>query len=52
MGQSSFKWMVIYADGTMVVVISTQEDLPNVVDFAYGNIVSIVQVSFADGGIR
>lgn len=52
MGQSSFRWVVTFDDATTIVVTSTQEDLPNVVDFADKHIISIVCVCFADGGIR
>jgi len=46
MGQSSFRWVVTFGDTTTIVVISTPEDLPNVVDFSE-DIVSIVRVDFS-----
>lgn len=49
MGQSTYRWVIIiddFGDVSTLTVVSTAEDLPNVVDFT-ANIVSIVRVDFA-----
>ncbi len=47
MGQSSFKWVITLDGGVTFSVISTQENLPNAVDFSGADIVSIVRLEFA-----
>jgi len=46
MGQSSFRWVIIFGDGPPIEVDSTPEYLPDVVDFGR-DIVCIVRVEFS-----
>ncbi|KKL04144.1 hypothetical protein LCGC14_2619030 [marine sediment metagenome] len=43
MGQSNFRWVIIFGDGTTVTIVSTPADIPNMVDFTM-DIASIVRV--------
>lgn len=53
MGQGNYIWIITFIDGTNIKVVSTQEDLPNVVDFGGSPIISIVRLGHAaEGGER